>query len=72
MARKKKEVCEIELNHCYSYNGYMLTFVRIPADNIIVKAVTNKGGWYIKQVSIEDIRTLLDIDPNVKIVIKED
>ena len=71
MARKKKT--EIHLNHEYIINGYKYIFTRFDEDgNMVVNATTNTGRWYIRMVSIEEIRTLLDIEPNVDIVIKED
>lgn len=73
MPKKKTEIIEIRLNHGYMNNGYKFIFTRFDEDgNIAVDATTSTGQWYIKIVSIEDIRTLLDIDPKVKIVIKED
>lgn len=71
MPKKKIEIYEIKLGDAHINNGYIFTFNRVE-DNIVVRAVTSSGRWYIKPVSIEDIRTLLDIDPKVKIVIKED
>ena len=73
MPKKKTETVEVRLNHGYMNNGYKFMFTRFDEDgNIAVNVTTSTGKWYIKIVSIEDIKTLLDIDPTKSIVIKED